>query len=114
MKKFTYSFPFLCMIFMLGANGLWGADFSEVEKILGTSAKMQEGAVVFPFPRNDIKVEIDGAPVPAALGFGSWTAWKVWTLKSGPTQSIRLAKTGKFGRKEFHQLLFFASREALC
>jgi hypothetical protein len=76
MRRFTHSFPFLYMIFMLGANGLWAADFTEVEKILGTSAKMQEGAVVFPFPRSDIKIEIDGAPVPTALGFGSWTAWK--------------------------------------
>ena len=37
---------------------------------------MQEGAVVFSFPRSDLKVKIDGDPLPTALGFGSWTAWK--------------------------------------
>ena len=52
------------------------ADISEVEKILGVPGQMQEGAVVFSFPRTDIKVTIDGDPVPTALGFGSWTAWK--------------------------------------
>ncbi len=64
MRRFIYSFPILCMLFLVRANGLWAADFTEVEKILGTSAKMQEGAVVFPFPRSDIKVKIDGEPVP--------------------------------------------------
>jgi len=37
---------------------------------------MQEGVVVFSFPRSDLKVKINGEPVPTALGFGSWTAWK--------------------------------------
>ncbi len=37
---------------------------------------MDEGAFVIRFPRSDIKVAIDGEPVPTALGFGSWTAWK--------------------------------------
>ncbi len=54
----------------------YAADISEAEKILGVKGQMQEGAVVFSFPRSDIKVKIDGEPVPIALGFGSWTAWK--------------------------------------
>ncbi len=52
------------------------ADLGQVEKILGVSGQMQEGASVFSFPRTDIKVMIDGEPVPTAFGFGSWTAWK--------------------------------------
>jgi hypothetical protein len=31
---------------------------------------------VFGFPRHDLKIEIGSDPVPIALGFGSWTAWK--------------------------------------
>jgi hypothetical protein len=52
------------------------ADFDQVEKILGVPGQIQEEVVVFSFPRSDIKVTIDGDPVPTALGFGSWTAWK--------------------------------------
>jgi hypothetical protein len=61
----------------LGLSQGYAADFSEVENILGVAGQIQEGAVVFSFPRSDIKVVIDGDPVPTALGFGSWTAWKV-------------------------------------
>ena len=49
---------------------------SEVEKILGFPGQMDEGAFVVRFRRSDIKVAIDGEPMPTALGFGSWTAWK--------------------------------------
>ncbi len=48
----------------------------EVEQILGATGQMQDGALVVPFPRSDIKVNIHGENVPTALGFGSWTAWK--------------------------------------
>ena len=76
MKKVIPSFFFLFMFFMLGGSVLLAADFTEVEKILGAPGKMQEGVVVFSFPRGDLKVKINGEPVPTALGFGSWTAWK--------------------------------------
>ena len=52
------------------------ADFHEVEQILGFPGQIQEGAMVFPFPRSDITVTIYGENVPTAFGFGSWTAWK--------------------------------------
>jgi len=51
-------------------------DFHEVERLLGSSGQIQEGAMVFPFPRSDIKVTIDGETIPTPFGFGSWTAWK--------------------------------------
>lgn len=52
------------------------ADFREVEQILGATGQMQDGVFVVRFPRSDLKVNIDGEPMPTALGFGSWTAWK--------------------------------------
>ena len=76
MKKVIHSFFFLFMLFMLGGSGLWAAEFAEFEKILRAPGNMQEGVFVVPFPRGDIKVKIGGEPVPTALGFGSWTAWK--------------------------------------
>ncbi len=60
----------------IGLPGVYAADIGEAEKVLGVKGQMQEGTVVFSFPRSDIKVRIDGEPVPTALGFGSWTAWK--------------------------------------
>ena len=65
----------LCLS-VIGSSIAWSTDFSDVEKILGVTGQMQEGAVVFSFPRSDIRVTIDGEPVPTAFGFGSWTAWK--------------------------------------
>jgi len=61
---------------IIGLASAYAADISEAEKVLGVRGQMQEGAYVFSFPRSDIKVMIDGEPVPTALGFGSWTAWK--------------------------------------
>ncbi len=68
--------PLTLCLWLISSSIAWGADFKDVEKILGVSGQMQEGAVVFSFPRSDIKVKIDGEPVPTAFGFGSWTAWK--------------------------------------
>ena len=68
----------LCLFIsvLIGLRQGYAADINEVEKVLGVPGQMQEGAVVFSFPRRDIKVAIDGNPVPTALGFGAWTAWK--------------------------------------
>ncbi len=61
---------------IIGLTSVYAADISEAEKILGVTGQMQEGTVVFSFPRSDLKITIDGEPVPTAFGFGSWTAWK--------------------------------------
>ncbi len=61
---------------VFGWNQTYAADTKEIEKILGVNGQMQEGAVVFSFPRSDIKMQIDGIAAPTAFGFGGWTAWK--------------------------------------
>ncbi len=66
----------LFILAMIGLTSVYAADIGEAEKVLGVKGQMQEGAVVFSFPRSDLKMKIDGDPVPTALGFGSWTAWK--------------------------------------
>ncbi len=71
---FMISSLFISVIIGLASG--YTADISEAEKVLGVKGQMQEGAVVFSFPRSDLKVMIDREPVPSALGFGSWTAWK--------------------------------------
>ena len=57
-------------------SGLAAGDFSKVDEILGARGQMQEGAWVVRFPRGDLKVSLNGEPVPAALGFGGWAAFK--------------------------------------
>ena len=82
MKKNLFVLGFLFILFTLSISGMGGvypvlaAEFSEIEKILGAKGQMQEGAFVVRFPRSDILVTIEGEPMPTALGFGSWTAWK--------------------------------------
>ncbi len=79
MKKQTGLFIFLCLAIGVTASLSFAqptTDFREVEQALGASGQMQEGALVVPFPRSDIKVTIYGENVPTAFGFGSWTAWK--------------------------------------
>jgi hypothetical protein len=71
---FIFTGFFFSMI--IGAPPALPADLGEVEKILGVSGQMQEGAMVFSFPRHDLKIKISGDSVPTALGFGSWTAWR--------------------------------------
>jgi hypothetical protein len=67
----------LSLILSLGSTRpTFGADFANVETILGVKGQMQEGVMVFRFPRSDVQVQIDGEPVPTALGFAGWTAWK--------------------------------------
>jgi len=70
-------FMFLFVAFMtIGTSRSYSGDFAEVEKILGAPGQLQEGAMIFSFPRQDLKIKIGRDPVPIALGFGSWTAWK--------------------------------------
>jgi hypothetical protein len=65
------------VILVLMVPGLvFPADSGTLEKILGSPGQMQEGVVVFRFPRTDIKVAIDSEMMPTALGFASWTAFK--------------------------------------
>ena len=68
---------FMLFAFVLpGAGSAFSADFGQVEEILGIFGQTQEGVTVFGFPRHDLKIKIGGDPVPTAIGFGSWTAWK--------------------------------------
>jgi len=66
----------ICLSLSASNSTCASTDLGEVAKILGFSGQMDEGAFVVRFGRSDIKVSIDGEPMPTALGFGSWTAWK--------------------------------------
>jgi hypothetical protein len=79
MKKQMRFKIFLCLSIGIMASlsdAQTTGDFREVERLLGSSGQIQEGVMMFPFPRSDIKVRIHGENIPTAFGFGSWTAWK--------------------------------------
>jgi len=65
-------FSFLIMPSFARAAG----DLRAVQQILGTTGQLEDGVLLFRYPRSDIKVKIGGEPIPTALGFGSWVAWK--------------------------------------
>ncbi len=58
----------------IGTHIIYAED--NLAEILSTGGQMKEGALVFQFPRSDIKMSINGERVPTALGFTSWTAFK--------------------------------------
>ncbi|MCL4501956.1 MAG: DUF1259 domain-containing protein [Deltaproteobacteria bacterium] len=79
MKRLTVTGMFLLSIAVFSGplSLAWAAaDFSKVDGILGAKGQMQEGAWVVRFPRNDLKVRINGEDIPTAEGFGGWVAFK--------------------------------------
>src|SRR5262245_11540091 len=57
---------------------LAAAEMSAVEQALGKKGTLVEdqGVYTVPLPRNDLKVTIQGEPVPIPFGFGGWVAFK--------------------------------------
>jgi hypothetical protein len=75
-RLFVISSLFISVI--IGLASAYAADMSEAEKVLGVKGQVQEGAVIFSFLRSDIKVMIDGEPVPTALWARSSWLWEIW------------------------------------
>jgi hypothetical protein len=68
--------PLMMLLWLSAPNSAPASDLGEVAKILGFPGQMEDGAFVVRFGRSDIKVSVDGEPMPTALGFGGWIAWK--------------------------------------
>jgi hypothetical protein len=58
---------------------VWAAavDTAKVDQITGLKGKMndKEGVYKVTFPRNDVKVVVDGWPMPPFMGLGTWAAF---------------------------------------
>lgn len=63
-------------------------DFGDIAEAFGRKGEMkvEEGVYTTSFPRSDLSVEIEGEPVPTALGFASWVAFK-----SGPRGAVAMS-----------------------
>jgi hypothetical protein len=52
-----------------------GVDPGAVEKATGIKPEVTEGVVKVSYPRGDVKVEVDGWPMPPFMGLTSWAGF---------------------------------------
>ncbi len=79
MKSKTFA-----VVIALGATLLFvskvaaGLDTAKVDEITGLKGKMdqQEGVYKVSFPRDDVKVSVDGWTMPPFMGLGTWAAFQ--------------------------------------
>lgn len=69
-------FSFLCFcIYLPGALAQeTPQDYQDVLKFLGRKGDFKAGALKVNIPRNDLKMTVQGVPVPTPFGFGGWVA----------------------------------------
>ena len=56
-------------------------DGAKIDNLTGLKGKWnaQEGVYKVTFPRNDVKIAIDGWPMPPFMGLGTWAAFEART-----------------------------------
>src|SRR5438876_9173836 len=64
--------------FRVAPPPLSSEETAAVEQALGKKGSMvaDQGVFTVPLPRNDLKMSIQGDPVPIPFGFGGWVAFK--------------------------------------
>jgi hypothetical protein len=75
MKTF---FVALAISFAIIANGTAALDTAKIDEITGLKGKLneKEGVYKITFPRDDVKVVVDGWSMPPFMGLGTWAAFK--------------------------------------
>ncbi len=58
-------------------SGLAALDTAKIDELTGLKGKMneKEGVYKVTFPRNDVKVAVDGWTIPPFMGLGTWAAF---------------------------------------
>jgi hypothetical protein len=61
----------------MAATGSAGLDTAKIDALTGLKGKMneKEGVYKVTFPRNDVKVVVDGWTMPPFMGLGTWAAF---------------------------------------
>jgi hypothetical protein len=74
MKKF---FVLVAISLALVASGSATLDTAKIDEITGLKGKLseKEGVYKVTFPRNDVKVAVDGWTMPPFMGLGTWAAF---------------------------------------
>jgi len=71
------SFFAIAISFAIVANGTAGLDTAKLDQITGLKGKLneKEGVYKVTFPRNDVKVVVNGWTMPPFMGLGTWAAF---------------------------------------
>jgi hypothetical protein len=74
MKTFFFA---IAISFAIIANGTAALDTAKIDQIIGLKGKLneKEGVYKVTFPRNDVKVTVDGWQMPPFMGLGTWAAF---------------------------------------
>ena len=74
MKKLLLVCAICCVNIDLASAAL---DAAKIDQITGLKGKLneKEGVYKVTFPRNDVKVAVDGWPMPPFMGLGTWAAF---------------------------------------
>src|SRR5947199_1034428 len=82
---------FVALIFESLAAGL---DTARIDELTGLKGKMneKEGVYKVTFPRNDVKVVVDGWTMPPFMGVGTWAAF----IKCVHTEAMVMGDTVLF------------------
>src|SRR5436190_12280617 len=71
-----------------------GLDTARIDELTGLKGKMneKEGVYKVTFPRNDVKVAVDGWTMPPFMGLGTWAAF----TKGAHTEAMVMGDTVLF------------------
>ena len=74
MKTFFFV---IAISFAIIANGTAALDTAKIDQIIGLKGKLneKEGVYKVTFPRDDVKVVVDGWTMPPFMGLGTWAAF---------------------------------------
>ena len=74
MKTFFWAAAFCCATIAISEAAL---DTAKIDQITGLKGKLneKEGVYKVTFPRNDVKVAVDGWTMPPFMGLGTWAAF---------------------------------------
>jgi hypothetical protein len=70
-------FPTAIIFAALLYSSMAALDTAKIDNLTGLKGKMneKEGAYKITFPRDDVKVSVDGWPMPPFMGLGTWAAF---------------------------------------
>ena len=87
MKTFFFA---VAISFAIIASGTAALDTAKIDEITGLKGKLneKEGVYKITFPRDDVKVVVDGWTMPPFMGLGTWAAFTTNVKGALPTKPI--------------------------
>jgi hypothetical protein len=91
MRGLFFIFTLCCLTSELAGAGL---DTAKIDNLTGLKGKLNEKGDVYrvTFPRNDVKITVDGWTMPPFMGLGTWAAF----TKGAHTEAMVMGDTVLF------------------